>query len=275
MFSAMAGSVPRNTAAAHPRQRIRGRFWAIEIRKSGAPERIRTPDLRLRRATLYPAELLALNYGWPHKPVVPGWQHGGAPCHATRFACQKRCNINSALSSGRYYVKVPPKRTRRDGHERFPMETICQDLPRQRTGWMSANLPFCVRRPARRPVDLQQFVRRQPHPGKALQRRQPRQLRQLLQRLRCAARLPPGSWREAPVPAGWRSGPAPGAVQCLHQQRDGSGGAVAGRDCPIGAPSGARSGRLHFNLCMFGDRRPCGKQRQTRANDLRQGCSRN
>ena len=31
--------------------------------KGGAPERIRTPDLRLRRATLYPAELLA------HDPV--------------------------------------------------------------------------------------------------------------------------------------------------------------------------------------------------------------
>ena len=53
-------TMPRKGRRAQSARRWRGRLRTFGGgRENGAPERIRTPDLRLRRATLYPAELLA------------------------------------------------------------------------------------------------------------------------------------------------------------------------------------------------------------------------
>ena len=49
----------------------------VSLEFHGAPERIRTSDLCLRRATLYPAELRARNR-------ETGWQKGGAGAPASR-----------------------------------------------------------------------------------------------------------------------------------------------------------------------------------------------
>ena len=57
-----------------------------EQRVCGAPEGIRTPDPRLRRALLYPAELLAqkLERVMGIGPTQPAWKAGTLPLSYTR-----------------------------------------------------------------------------------------------------------------------------------------------------------------------------------------------
>src|SRR5579862_659636 len=97
------------------------------IERAGAPDTIRTCDLCLRRATLYPAELrvrcasfsrLARHRQWPREaPPWPRYQHFGA------FRERQPILI---LSDGRR--PVAPKRREGLGGERAPWQ-ISPDLP--------------------------------------------------------------------------------------------------------------------------------------------------
>ena len=56
------------------------------IIKIGAPEEIRTPDLRFRRPLLYPTELLEhWSERWESNPLRPGPQPGVHPEHLEHY----------------------------------------------------------------------------------------------------------------------------------------------------------------------------------------------
>ena len=60
-------------------------FASFAFLGDGAPGEIRTPDLMLRRHSLYPAELRAHSFSIPHFTVRAGSEPGLAPRPVTTF----------------------------------------------------------------------------------------------------------------------------------------------------------------------------------------------